>query len=61
MSFINRIKNLWELSEYRIMSSSAIPLDGAKILKKDFPTIEKKMAVIIPEVTEDPFKDENNP
>lgn len=54
-----RLKNLWRLSEYRIESIPEIP--NAKVLKKDFVTIERKMATIIPEETEDVFEtDETN-
>lgn len=53
-----RLKNLWRLSEYRIESIPEIP--NAKVLKKDFVTIERKTATIIPEETEDVFEYEEN-
>lgn len=47
MSLIRRLKNLWELSAYRVNQSPEL-LDGRfKTLAKDIPTVAKKPATII--------------
>lgn len=55
MKLIQRLRNLWELSAYRPQSSSQIA--GVKVLQKDIPTIQKKMATIIPEEKADLFEE----
>lgn len=54
-SLIKRLKNLWELSTFRIEEISNKPH-----LKKDFATVQKKMAVIIPEKVVDVFDEQFN-
>ena len=49
---IRRIKNLWRLSAYKIDI-----LSESVALKKDIPTVQKKLAKIIEE-KEDYFKDD---
>ena len=47
-----RIKNLWTLSEYHVSNFHVMKdnkLAEIKTLTKDFPTIQKKLAIIIPE------------
>ena len=51
--FIRRIKNLWRLSAYKIDI-----LSESVALKKDIPTVKKKLAKIIEE-KEDYFKDDS--
>ena len=50
MKLFQRIKNLWELSEYK--------LDERQGLIKDFPTIKKQMATIIQEKVVDVLEEE---
>ena len=54
MKLIKRLKNLWKLSAYRIEN-----LNNEIVIKKDIPTIAKKMATIIKEkvdVLEEPIE-----
>jgi hypothetical protein len=53
MNLIRRVKNLWRLSEYRTN-------DTDSTLKKDFPTIQKKLATIVKDDKEDLFPPEEN-
>jgi hypothetical protein len=50
MNFIRRLKNLWELSAYRI---GQLPNSDSRYraLTKDIATIEKKLATVIKEPT----------
>ena len=63
MNLIKRIRNLWKLSEYRIdphlITSQA---NTTNFLIKDFPTIQKKLATIIPPERPEifPMKGEEN-
>lgn len=53
---LQRLKNLWKLSEYS-------PKGEANVitLTKNVTTMEKKLATIIKEKEEDIFNDEGNP
>ncbi len=42
MDIIQRLKNLWKLSEYRLYQT-----EKEQVLVKDIPTVEKKLAQII--------------
>lgn len=58
MTILRRIKNLWEISAYRINRNDLYNnILGKTTLTKDFPTIEKRPAIIIKE-SEDFFKEE---
>lgn len=46
MNLWRRLKNLWELSMYTTISSEADR--DERVLVKDFPTIKKQLAKIIP-------------
>lgn len=54
-----RLKNLWRLSEYRVHGIRSHE-DGKPVflVTKDFPTMKKKPATIIPEKVVDVFKDD---
>lgn len=49
-----RLKNLWELSSYRMKHRGV--LENEISLEKDFPTIKHKLATIV-EDKPDPFED----
>lgn len=44
---LKRLKNLWNLSEYKIDKSPELLDDRFKVLTKNVSTIQKKMATII--------------
>lgn len=47
MNLWKRIKNLWELSAYK-MNGYPVTKDNAPVFIKSFPTIKKQLAKIIP-------------
>lgn len=47
-SLLKRIRNLWEMSAYKV-SPNSNGLVNEKVLVKEIPTIEKKLAIIIQE------------
>lgn len=53
MNLLKRIRNLWKLSEYRINERSDMFI-------KDFPTVKKRLATIIPEDKKNIFEEEND-
>ncbi len=52
MNILRRLKNLWALSAYKV--------DKDLILKKDFSTVKKQLATIIPPERPDYFKQEDD-
>lgn len=48
---LKRLKNLWELSAYRVSDTNGSLNTGEKLLKKSFPTVERRLATIIKEPT----------
>lgn len=57
MSFWRRLKNLWRLSAYAPNHFSPVytgnPEETRAYLKKEFPTIQKKLATIVRDEEED--------
>lgn len=51
---LRRLRNLWRLSAYKIEDGVA-----RGILTKEFPTIEKRMATIVPMTVTDYFDGED--
>ena len=57
MNLIKRLKNLWELSEYRIGDPEKMKILGGMV--KAFPTIKSRLAIIIPDDKVERFGKQN--